>query len=87
MLSCIEQGLNMTPESPAMPAPTFNEGEEPIPTAPAPEQEFDDTEGAQMDQWDTIEAGTLGYCTFHKFKCAGSRTCNAWVVGGPVKDK
>lgn len=87
MISCIEQGLNMTPESPAMPAPTFNEGEEPIPTAPAPEQEFDDTEGAQMDQWDTIEAGKLGYCTMHKFKCAGSRTCNAWIEGGPVKDK
>ena len=87
MMSCIEQGMNMTPESPAMPAPTFNEGEEPIPTAPALDTEFDDTEGAQMDQWDTIEAGKLGYCTFHKFKCAGSRTCNAWVVGGPVKDK
>ena len=42
---------------------------------------------ASQDAWDTIEAGKLGYCTMHKFKCAGSRTCNAWIEGGPVKDK
>jgi len=48
---------------------------------------MDDTEGAEKDAWDTIEAGKLGYCTMHKFKCAGSRTCNAWIVGGPIKDK
>lgn len=65
---------------------------EPIEKVPAqqsaPEPELDDTEdvGAK-DAWDTIEAGKLGYCTMHKFKCAGSRTCNAWIEGGPVKDK
>lgn len=54
---------------------------------PAAEPELDDTQGAEKDAWDTIEAGKLGYCTFLKFKCAGSRTCNAWVSGGPIKDK
>lgn len=86
MLACIEKGLNMTPDNPALPTPDIQEGEE-FTQAPATEPEFDDTEGAQMDSWDTIEAGKLGYCTMHKFKCAGSRTCNAWITGGPIKDK
>jgi hypothetical protein len=34
---------------------------------------------------DVIEAGELGYCRFLKFKCAAARTCDAWVVGGPIK--
>jgi hypothetical protein len=25
----------------------------------------------------------LGYCEIFDFKCAASRTCDAWVVGGP----
>ena len=33
---------------------------------------------------DVIEAGDLGYCRFLKFKCAAKRTCDAWVVGGPL---
>jgi hypothetical protein len=36
---------------------------------------------------DIIEAGKLGYCRFLKFKCASARTCDAWVVGGPLTDK
>ena len=63
------------------------EGDEVVDTETAPEPETDDTEGAEKDAWETIEAGKLGYCTFLKFKCAGSRTCDAWVVGGPIKDK
>jgi hypothetical protein len=39
------------------------------------------------DAWDTIEAGDLGYCEFYDFKCAASRTCDAWVAGGPVTDE
>ena len=35
----------------------------------------------------TIDAGTLGYCKFLKFKCAAKRTCDAWVEGGPIRDK
>lgn len=39
------------------------------------------------DAMDTIDAGTLGYCKFLKFKCAAKRTCSAWVEGGPIKSK
>jgi hypothetical protein len=37
--------------------------------------------------WDTIEAGELGYCEAFDFKCAASRTCDAWIVGGPVTEE
>ena len=36
------------------------------------------------NEWDTIDAGSLGYCEAFDFKCAGARTCDAWVVGGPI---
>ena len=26
----------------------------------------------------------LGYCQLFKFKCAGARTCDAWLYGGPI---
>ena len=39
------------------------------------------------DAHDTVDAGQLGYCKFLKFKCAAKRTCDAWVEGGPVRDK
>ena len=45
-----------------------------------------DDEGSE-DPFDVINAGKLGYCRFLKFKCAAARTCDAWVVGGPIKDK
>lgn len=38
------------------------------------------------DPFDVINAGKLGYCRFLKFKCAAKRTCDAWVVGGPLTD-
>ena len=41
--------------------------------------------GPEGDPWATIEAGDLGYCEIFDFKCAASRTCDAWVVGGPNK--
>lgn len=37
------------------------------------------------DAMDVINAGNLGYCMMFKFKCAGDRTCAAWVTGGPVR--
>lgn len=37
------------------------------------------------DAMDVVNAGQLGYCMLFKFKCAGARTCAAWVTGGPVK--
>ena len=42
--------------------------------------------GTEKEEWDVIEAGDLGYCEFYDFKCAASRTCDAWVGGGPVVD-
>lgn len=34
---------------------------------------------------DVVEAANLGYCELFHFKCAGDRTCDAWLVGGPIK--
>jgi hypothetical protein len=82
MLSCIEKGITSGEEEVPVTEPEMQEQD-----APVTEPELDDTEGAEKDAWDTIEAGKLGYCTFLKFKCAGSRTCDAWVTGGPIKDK
>ena len=33
-----------------------------------------------------LEKANLGYCQLFKFKCAGSRTCDAWLHGGPIRD-
>jgi hypothetical protein len=35
----------------------------------------------------TINLSDLGYCNFLHFKCAGSRSCAAFVVGGPITEK
>jgi hypothetical protein len=45
------------------------------------------TDGGSEDPYQVIDAGDLGYCRFLKFKCASRRTCDAWVVGGPIVDK
>ena len=42
-------------------------------------------ESEGLDAYDFIEAGHLGYCRAFKFKCASARTCDAWVVGGPIR--
>lgn len=39
------------------------------------------------DPMATIEKADIGYCAFLHFKCAGDRTCDAWVVGGAVDNK
>lgn len=33
-----------------------------------------------------VELANLGYCELFDFKCAGDRTCDAWITGGPLKD-
>jgi hypothetical protein len=40
-----------------------------------------------VDAVDRQLADQLGYCRFFKFKCAASRTCSAWVTGGPITDE
>lgn len=45
-------------------------------------------EGAPTDEWSAaIDQAELGYCEMLDFKCAASRTCDAWVVGGPITDE
>ena len=36
---------------------------------------------------DIISQADLGYCELFDFKCAGSRTCDAWITNGPLTDK
>lgn len=33
-----------------------------------------------------IASADLGFCELFAFKCAASRTCDAWLVGGPIDD-
>jgi len=44
-------------------------------------------EGMADDPMETIEAGDLGFCEIFDFKCAAERTCDAWIVGGPITDE
>jgi hypothetical protein len=34
-----------------------------------------------------VKEADLGYCELFDFKCAGSRTCDAWITNGPLTDK
>jgi len=34
-----------------------------------------------------VKESELGYCEFFEFKCAGARTCDAWVGGGPITEQ
>ena len=47
---------------------------------------LDENATSQSDAFDSIDAGELGYCEAFDFKCAASRTCDAWAVGGPIDD-
>ena len=38
----------------------------------------------EEDAWASIESGKLGFCEALDFKCSALRTCDAWIVGGPV---
>jgi hypothetical protein len=40
-----------------------------------------------VNEWDTIDAGDLGYCEAFDFKCSAARTCDAWVGGGPIVEE
>jgi len=41
-------------------------------------------DSSQVDADAAIDQAELGYCEALDFKCAASRTCNAWAVGGPI---
>tara|TARA_R100001443_G_C3227013_1_gene147419 strand:- start:13 stop:432 length:420 start_codon:yes stop_codon:yes gene_type:complete len=38
------------------------------------------------DPYDVQQHANLGYCQLFKFKCAATRTCDAWLHGGPIID-
>lgn len=40
----------------------------------------------EEDAREIIDLANLGYCEIFDFKCAGDRTCDAWVMNGPLKD-
>jgi hypothetical protein len=40
--------------------------------------------GMELEK-DVVKRSNLGYCELFHFKCAGARTCDAWLVGGPIK--
>lgn len=44
-------------------------------------------DSSSQNAWDAIDAAELGYCEAFDFKCAASRTCDAWAVGGPITDE
>ena len=31
-----------------------------------------------------VKQSNIGFCEFFWFKCAGARSCDAWVGGGPI---
>lgn len=43
--------------------------------------------GGSNSGWDVIDKADLGYCEAFDFKCAASRTCDAWIVGGPITEE
>ena len=45
------------------------------------------SKGIGSDAQEVEQAGDLGYCEIFDFKCASLRTCDAWIVGGPITDK
>lgn len=44
------------------------------------------SKGIGSDAQEVEQAGDLGYCEIFDFKCASLRTCDAWIVGGPITD-
>jgi len=44
------------------------------------------SKGIGEDAGEVEVGGNLGYCEIFDFKCAAKRTCDAWIVGGPITD-
>jgi hypothetical protein len=49
------------------------------------EKGIGDEEGSEATG--IINLANLGYCELFDFKCAGERTCDAWITGGPLTDE
>ena len=50
------------------------------------EKGLESGDSSKNNAWDAIDKAELGYCEAFDFKCAASRTCDAWVVGGPITE-
>ena len=44
-------------------------------------------QGIGADAAEVVAVGKFGLCEAFDFKCAAARTCDAWVVGGPITDE
>jgi len=47
-------------------------------------QGLEQGDSSQTDADAAINQADLGYCQALDFKCAATRTCNSWAVGGPI---
>jgi len=43
-------------------------------------------DGIGPDGAKIVKNANLGFCELFEFKCAGNRTCDAWIGGGPLKE-
>jgi pSer/pThr/pTyr-binding forkhead associated (FHA) protein len=43
------------------------------------------TNGTTVNGKKINQLANLGFCELFWFKCAGDRTCDAWLMGGPLK--
>ena len=73
MIECITGGMEGESEE-----ENGEEGEEESGESYEEGEENEDLEMAVQD------AADLGYCELFHFKCAAARTCDAWLVGGPI---
>jgi hypothetical protein len=75
MIACITGGMEDNEES------EYENGEEGEEGEYNGETESEENEDLEMAVQD---AADLGYCELFHFKCAAARTCDAWLVGGPI---
>ena len=76
MIDCITKGIKSGEEEEAEAEEEEEEEEE------AEEAAEEEGEGMEVQ---VIAKANLGYCELFHFKCAGDRTCDAWLAGGPIK--
>lgn len=48
------------------------------------DEDYESEEKRDLNRASTLDAAELGYCQLFGFKCAASRACSAWLVGGPI---
>lgn len=51
------------------------------------DEDYKSKEKRNLNRASTLDAAELGYCQLFGFKCAASRVCSSWLVGGPISKK